>query len=120
MIYNVQTDPNQLLGRPGQYIGKASWQDTRLQSAQPIAGNYDCGVETFADTQTLRVRTAYVTAITRGSSLFAEYDYWSQQGLFLLRLSHKLTPDQAKDYVTALQKTYKDLQEPPQSLASPG
>lgn len=42
----------------------------------------------------MRYRSVYVTTLAK-SPLFAEYDYLSQQGLFFLRLSHKLMLDQA-------------------------
>ena len=107
-MYTADNDPNKLLGRPHQYVSKANWHDTRIDSA-----NFDVNgggsIETFSNTADLNSRVRYVSAITQGAAIFAEYEYSSASGLFFLRLSHLLTPTQAMDYITALQGTYPDL-----------
>jgi hypothetical protein len=100
VIYDAATDPEGLLGRPGQYVAKATWRDTRVNAAGPAAG-IDAGgnVEVFASGDDLRVREETLDA-AGGSSASVEYRYAS--GLILLRLSPLLAPEQAEDYAAVL------------------
>lgn len=101
-VYTAETDLNHLLGRPGQYISKASFKDTRIVSQTTDFGVSDGGsVETFATAKDAQGRFAYLQSLsTSGNALFAEYEYI--EGLVVLRVSSQLTPDQAKAYDTAL------------------
>jgi len=108
-VYTADNDPNSLLGRPHQYISKANWNDSRLQASGSFDISDGGGVETFSSATDLTARVKYVSAITQGAAIFAEYEYQSPAGLFFLRLSHVLTPTQAADYVNALKGTYPDL-----------
>jgi hypothetical protein len=105
--YTAATDPNHLLGRPSQYIAKVNFEDTRLQPA-----NFDVSdggsIEGFATVANLDTRAKYMATLAQ-SPMFAEYDYSSASGLFLLRLSSTLTPTQAQQYVAALKGSYPDL-----------
>jgi hypothetical protein len=96
--YTPSSDPNKLLGRPGQYTGKANFRDRRIRSA---GFDVDDGgsVETFASKDEAKRRFDYVSAIAKSASLFAEYDY--VEGTVFLRVSHELTPAQAKAYERA-------------------
>jgi hypothetical protein len=58
-------------------------------------------VETFTTTDDAKRRFDYVDGIAK-SPLFAEY-HWLRNTT-LLRVSHRLTPDQAKEYETAFNK----------------
>jgi hypothetical protein len=102
--YTTETDVNHLLGRPHQYIAKLSWHDTRIttEPAQPNALAVDDGggVEIFASTTDRAARLSELQRLA-ASPLFAEYDYSIGQFL-ILRVSHKLTPDQAEGYQRAL------------------
>ena len=105
VTYTASTDVNSLLGRPGQYIGKINFKDTRVTDSGDQGVNIDVNdggtrIEVFATLTDATNRTKYVQAIATGASLFAEYDY--QDGLVLLRLSKQLTPDQAQAYLAAL------------------
>ena len=92
----AETDPNKLLGRPGQYTSKATFADTRLPAT--AAPSLDAGgsVETFASQADAVARFDYLKRVTAGNGALAEYDY--MHGQALLRLSHMLTPDQAIAY----------------------
>jgi hypothetical protein len=92
-VFTAETDPNKLLGRPGEYTHKVSWQDTRT----PGEGN-DATIEVFATADDLKRRKAYTEAIARTGGLFAQYVEANEARLALLRLPHDLTPDQAKGY----------------------
>jgi hypothetical protein len=99
--YGPASDPNKLLGRPGQYNGKANFHDRRLQGASFDVDNGG-SVETFPDKSSASNRYRYVKAIATSGSLFSEYDYL--EGTVLLRVSHELTPAQAKRYERTFRK----------------
>ena len=99
VIYTATTDPNHLLGRPGQYTAKASWHDTRLPSpTNPAAPEVSDGggIEIFADHASAQARADYIQNIGKNIPFLAEYDY--VHGPVVLRLSKSLTPDQAAAY----------------------
>jgi hypothetical protein len=100
IVFDASTDANQLLGRPGQYTGKASFHDSRL-AAPSTSLTIDSGgsIETFASTADAQRRYDYIVGLGQASSLLVEYDYL--KGTALLRIAHALTPDQANAYSTA-------------------
>ena len=51
--FTAENDPNQLLGRPGQYVAKVSWKDTRAQDV-------DATIEVFADDAALQASSPLV------------------------------------------------------------
>lgn len=101
--YTAANDPNNLLGRPGQYISKDNFKDTRISSSDTgvnISVGDGGAVETFASSSDAQKRFAYLQSLsTSGNALFAEYEYLD--GAAILRLSSQLTPDEAKAYETA-------------------
>jgi hypothetical protein len=61
------------------------------------------GVEVFASEADAKKRAEYVSSLTdTGNPLFAEYHY--RRGRVFLRLSHELTPAQAREYKAALNR----------------
>lgn len=105
ITYTAESDPNHLLGRPGQYTAKESWTDSRVDPVQVLddkPGSVELGgsIEVYPDGTGAANRTKYIQAIAKSSPLFAEYDY--VVGTSVLRLSKLLTPDQAKAYQAAL------------------
>ncbi len=96
--YTAENDPNELLGRPGQYTSKVIFKDTRLKP-DPIASEFDVqngdSVEVFENEDDAIRRQKYLEAITKGFSPFNEYAY--REGTVLLRISHRLTPEQADE-----------------------
>jgi hypothetical protein len=101
--YTASSDPNKLLGRPDQYVGKANFRDRRLKDdTLPGIDTTEGGsVEVFADEDTAKTREEYVKAIGE-TPAFAEYGY--REGRVLLRLGNELTPNQAAKYEDALRK----------------
>jgi hypothetical protein len=102
--YTDVTDLNHLLGRPGQYISKVEFSDTRIPSIGDQGANLSVSdggsVEVFANVTDAQHRFTYIQAISKsGNALFAEYEYLN--GIAILRLSNKLTPAQAAAYKTA-------------------
>lgn len=104
VVFTAATDENHLLGRPGQYIGKASWHDTRVEDSGdhgPDLSVDDGGsIEVFANAADAQRRFEYVASIASTGGVFAEYDYLS--GDVLLRLTRFLTPEEANQYRYAL------------------
>ncbi|MBV9026594.1 MAG: hypothetical protein JO362_22990 [Streptomycetaceae bacterium] len=100
-------DPNSLLGRPHEYTSKITFSDSRIPASDTQfagLGDVDLGgaIEAFANAQDATTREQYLQAITAKMSMFSEYDY--VHGTVLIRVSHYLTPDQAKEYETAVNK----------------
>ncbi|MEO8287251.1 MAG: hypothetical protein ABI670_12575 [Chloroflexota bacterium] len=99
VVYTAETDPNKLLGRPNQYIAKASWHDTRLGApANPTEPEVSDGggLEIYIDADGAKSRMDYIQELGKKLPLAVEYDYVN--GPILLRLSKELTPAQAKEY----------------------
>lgn len=105
-VVTAANDPNQMLGRPGQYAGKDTFTDTRIDPSKArdnTAGSVDLGgaVEVFSKAPDAKVRAAWIQSVKKSTPIFGtEYDYLS--GAVLLRLSQVLTPDQAAAYKKAL------------------
>ena len=103
MVYTAETDPNHLLGRPGQYTSKVAFTDSRVQPRPfdaPDAIERGGSVEVFPDEQGAQNRMKYIQAIAAGFPMAVEYDYTS--GPVLVRVGKILTPAQAGEYQKAL------------------
>lgn len=99
IYYTEETDPNELLGRPNQYVEKANWTDNRISSLQDgvQAGG---SIELFLNPTNMLARKDYLESVTQIMSMTVEYAY--SNGNILLRLSHSLTPTQAQEYESIL------------------
>ena len=106
--YTAENDPNELLGRPAQYVGKATFMDTRLPPDELVGEGFDVAnggsVESFDNEDDAIARQEYLEIVTQGIPAFAEYTY--REGTVVLRLSGGLTPDQAAEYEEALQDAF--------------
>jgi CheY-like chemotaxis protein len=98
-VFTAESDTNQLLGRPTQYIAKVSWRDSRLTDtiSRPT-------IEGFANMADLNQRATYTEAISKSGGAFAQYIFRNDRRLLLMRLPHELTPDQAEEYRAWLNK----------------
>jgi hypothetical protein len=96
VIYTEDNDPNSLLGRPNQYVAKASWKDARVDVSGESGTDTGGTVEVFANRQDMEARKKYVETVSRGTPLLAEYTFAHNNAL--LRLTRELTPKQAKQY----------------------
>ncbi len=107
LVFNEETDFNSLLGRPGQYTSKATFEDIRIEQTnknldpeffselereEPIGGT----IEVFNNEKDMKKRKDYIEAFTSSMSMIAEYSYGKDR--FLLRLDKSVTPSQAKEY----------------------
>ncbi|MDI6712700.1 MAG: hypothetical protein QMD96_05620 [Anaerosomatales bacterium] len=100
IVYNAENDPNKLLGRPGQYTEKVSWEDARLEQVDPEDPEGGT-VEVFARPEDLAARRSYLEQVTKAAPMFQQYMF--EAGNVLMRVSFDLTPDQAKQYEAVLQ-----------------
>lgn len=91
-IHDEESDPNKLLGRPGQYLAKVNWT---------IDGN-DATIEVFASAEDAKARADYVEKIGKSSPLFLEYIYVHPKRHAVLRVPKQLTPTKAKEWEAML------------------
>ena len=95
VIYTEETDPNHLLGRPGQYSAKVNFSDSRYKSLGLDVGT----VEVFKNLEDLDRRYDYVDQLGKQTTMALRYQY--KHGNLLMRLDHALTPTQAKEFEAA-------------------
>ena len=94
-VYTSETDPNERLGRPGEYTSKVNWGDARYPES--LTGDSDFGtIEVFDNQKDLEARKDYIENIFETTPLLKQYMY--EEGLALLRLDYSLTPEQAEEY----------------------
>lgn len=98
IIYDEETCPNNLLGRPGQYVGKADWEDTRVdQYGDTLTGGT---IEVFEDEATLIKRKEYLEPFLE-EAIFLQYMFIHKN--VIVRIDKELTPSQADEYKDALE-----------------
>lgn len=106
IIQTAETDPNERLGRPGEYIGSAQFEDSRVTQLEQMSEletdepNMPLGgtIEVFDNEKDLQVRKQYIEQVYEMMPSAKQYMYANK--LALLRLEYELTPDQAKKYET--------------------
>lgn len=96
-VYTAENDPNALLGRPGQYIGKANWNDGRHPADDPDGANT---VEVFADEASMLARRDYIASVTGNNPMLLQYMQAHRNAL--VRLDKQVTPEQADEYKRVL------------------
>jgi len=84
--FDEDTDPNKLLGRPGQYLAKVNWT---------IDGK-DATIEVYDDLDAAKARAEYVGNIGKSTPMFLQYIYVNEGRKAVLRLPHELSPKDAK------------------------
>jgi hypothetical protein len=92
--FDAETDPNSLLGRPGQYTVKVSWEDGRLTDSLDPSGT----IEVFPDVESMQQRADYVEEIGQESSMLLQWVFTDERTGAVLRVPSDLTPDQAAEY----------------------
>jgi hypothetical protein len=105
LVVTAENDPNHLLGRPGGYMSKVAFTDSRVPADQVVGGTpgdveYGGSVEVFGTEKAAQQRKDYIQGFGTAMPILAEYDYVS--GPALLRVSRVLTPAQAGEYQKAL------------------
>jgi hypothetical protein len=101
VIYTPETDPNHLLGRPGQYTGKISWHDVRAGDMDTT--DLESTVEFYPTLASLQSRATYLQKLSDASAtIFGQYLLEDDSRLLLMHLPFALTPDQVAEYQTWL------------------
>lgn len=106
IIQTAETDPNERLGRPGEYIGSAQFEDSRVKQLEPMPEietdepDLPLGgtIEVFDNDKDLQSRKQYIEQVYEMMPSAKQYMYVNK--LVLLRLEYELTPNQAKEYET--------------------
>jgi hypothetical protein len=88
---------------PGQFNRKANFRDRRLRG-RTFGVDNGGSVETFANKRAASIRYRYVHGTSIRSSRFGTYNYI--ESTVVLRLSHRLTPVQAKAYERAFRRVF--------------
>ena len=106
-VYTEADDPNELLGRPGGYIAKSAFADSRVpadktEGTDPDAVERGGSIEVYPDNASARKRGQYIQTVTQEMQGWAgrEYDYVA--GQVLLRVTASITPTDAKEYQATL------------------
>lgn len=101
VVYNEETDLNNLLGRPNQYITKINFEDTRIEGNESLDEDTMLGgtIETFNNNTDMENRKEYCEALSSQFSASNQYIYGNNYAL--LRIDNELTPSQAKEYEEA-------------------
>lgn len=100
--YTVATDPEHLLGRPGGYVSKADFSDTRIvrSTGTPRREDASGSVEVFATEAEAQARYAFFQAFIQYNALLKERVILERA--VVLRLTEKLSADQVAAYHAAL------------------
>lgn len=117
VIYDESTDPNELLGRPGEYIGKADFEDTRLEQVNINAGfenDYTGGTfEIFSSSDDCQKRYDYLLSLRDPSmGAYGLNEYMYKYDCVLFRVDYALTPEQAQEYhdiFDSIMTNYQDI-----------
>jgi hypothetical protein len=103
IVYDEETDPNSLLGRPKSYTGKVSFADTRISQYDDAETPEGGTVEVFANNVDAKSRYDYISSFD--GSVLGTYQYLRDN--VLVRISYDLTPAQAEEYDRALADALK-------------
>lgn len=101
IIFTEENDPNEALGRPNQYIGKADLsiegvEELNEDKAQGLSGGT---IETFNNEKDCDARAEYLKAFmdpAMGAFGVDQYTYKYKKMIF--RISHSVTPENAAKY----------------------
>lgn len=85
-VHTEETDPNKLLGRPGQYLAKVNWTERGGEAT----------IEVYPDAESAKKRAEYVETIGKNSPMLLQYVYVHPTRHAVLRLPKELTPKQAE------------------------
>lgn len=96
VVYNDKTDPNNLLGRPGQYVEKMNFIDPRDKKRKT-----ECTVEVFRLAEDARKRKEYIDSLNH-IPMFGGYYTFLHKNV-LVRVSFGLVPADAEAYKQALE-----------------
>lgn len=102
IVYTEESDENNLLGRPNQYISKVNFADTTVEQRSDLSSPVGGSIETFNNAEDLKSRKEYCEMVTKSMSFLAQYHY--SNGNYYLRIDGAVTPENAKKYEEAFMK----------------
>lgn len=102
IAYTAETDPNELLDRPGGYLSKVNFYDTSITHRSTNYSIDDGGsIEVYPDAPGAEGRMQYLQNLGQAFSPGVEYHFLAKN--VLLRLTNRLLPKQAELYGQALE-----------------
>ena len=108
VVYDEETDPNENLGRPGQYIGKADFFDDRMEDTEDNAGT----IEFFSSKSDCNDRYEYLCKLSDPElGVLGVNQYIYKYDLAVFRVSFDLTPTQAEEYKAAMDEIMGEVSE---------
>ncbi len=99
-VYTEESDPNSLLGRPGQYVGKVNFLDRRIE--KKARDKKGCTVEVFRSAEEMEPRKTYLEAVVGSASGSPGKQYIYAHKNALVRLEYALLPKDAAGYESVL------------------
>lgn len=107
VVWDEDTDPNSLLGRPGAYIAKVSWTDDRIDRCDEGPG-WECGgdVEVFVSSDDRDARFDHLGQFV--SHPLGGFYMWRADRI-ILRVGYALTPSRAEEYATVLAELFGEV-----------
>ena len=111
IVYSAESDPNELLGRPGNYVAKGGWDDLRATDCNSEDIGWECGgdVELFDGPDALTSRFDYLSTFATESPIGGYYMWRTPTAI--VRVGYALTPDEAAAYDTALRTLFGDVEQ---------
>jgi hypothetical protein len=105
--YTEDTDPNNLIGRPGGYTSATFAYDNRVPDCKAKPDSM-CGaqVEQFADEADAKRRLDYIAGIYKAAPVLGT-EYLTVEGSTLLRVTGELKPSVNRAYVAALKEALR-------------
>lgn len=95
VTYTSATDPNEKLGRPGEYIEKINFNDANFHEEGEEPG---LSIEVFSEVKHMEKRRDYIQEITDTVNISDLQYYIYDDGLILFRIPYKVTPEVAAEY----------------------
>ena len=108
IVYDEETDPNENLGRPGQYIGKGDFFDERMEDTEDNAGT----IEFFSSESDCTDRYEYLCKLSDPElGAFGVNQYIYKYELAIFRVSFDLTPTEAEEYKAVMDEIMGEISE---------
>lgn len=114
VVYTAETDANQLLGRPGYYTSKASFEDLHIEQYDVANDPKGGTVEVFENTEDCDSRYEYLSSMqdpSLGAFGVTQYIYKYDKAIF--RIEYDITPDEAEVYhseIDAIMSQYQPVE----------
>ena len=108
--YDETNDPNNNLGRPGQYVGKTDFADNRLEQLgeHPTGGT----IEVFSSKEDCNSRYEYLKQfMSADMGVFGLNQYMYKYEKVIFRIDYAVTPSEAELYKTQMDKILNEESE---------